>query len=108
MSYDILHTLSRHEGLFSLIIDAREMIPMDKMLFEKIASIQTACGEMNCMRAAIITESPVLRSQAAQISFDAKTNAIDLIIDASKAEDWMKEALRWVEDTTPIKSRAVK
>ena len=108
ISYNILHTLSRHEGIFSLIIDARELIPMEKVVFEKMASIQAACSEMNCIRTAIITESPVLRSQAAQISFDAKTNARDLIIDASKSNDWMKEALNWVEDTTPIKTRATK
>lgn len=93
---ELLQTLSNYGKPFGLLIDIRELIPVSAEVLDAMRNMQKACREMSLERVAIVVASPVLKGQATQVSFDAKTAQQDRIIDASKVPDWEEQAIAWL------------
>ena len=93
---ELLQTLSNYGKPFCLLIDIRGLVPVSSDVMDAMRDLQRACCEMSLERVAIVVASPVLRGQAAQVSFDAGSSKHDRVIDASKVPDWEEQAIAWL------------
>ena len=107
LKFKIIHTLAEHDQPFSLIIDIRELMPLNPEIAVIVKEIHLSCRKMSLERAAIVINSPVLKQQAVQIGFESMTSNYDRVIDASQIEDWESIALAWAADGVEPVSKAV-
>ena len=96
LTLDLLDTLSAHDRQFSLLIDIRRLTPFAPEVLPNILKTHVMCKRMSMRRAAIIIDSPELRSQGKYISSSVKSASGDRFIVASEVENWEKKALDWV------------
>jgi len=95
---DLLKTLSAHHRPFSLLLDARKMVPPPPNVREAFVKLHASVWQLSCERVAFVVESPVAKGQVRQMHFSASPNNPDRIFDSSKCPDWEARALAWVTD----------
>lgn len=93
--------LSEIDGPYSIIIDLRTAIPPKFEDAQLLKESQEKMRDNNLHRMAIIVSSPVIMNQAKQIGFLAAVQSNTKYINASKTEDWEKEALLWIAESSP-------
>lgn len=81
---------------FSVLVDARKMMTLDKSVIHLAAECQRVVKECGRQYAAIVINSPVLKSQGERITLDSgSTEAVRFICSAKNA-DWEKVAMDWI------------
>ncbi len=81
---------------FSVLVDARKMMTLDKSVIHLAAECQRVVKECGRQYAAIVLNSPVIKNQVKRISIETgSTNAIRYIF-ADKTVDWEKVAMDWI------------
>jgi hypothetical protein len=95
---DLLRTLSAYNRPFSLLLDARKMVPPPPEVRDAFVTLHASIWQLSCERVAFIVESPVAKGQVRQMHYSASPNSQDRIFDSSKFPDWEARALAWVTD----------
>jgi hypothetical protein len=80
---------------WSSIIDLRTWIPAEPKVLMFLEQVERFSRDHGLKRRAIIAHSPVIKSQASQLSFVSETNDLERFIDASKVENWEELAVGW-------------
>ena len=81
---------------FSILVDARETITLDQSVFHLLSECQKIVQAAGRQSAAIVINSPVLKSQGQRITIDSgSTEAVRFICSARNA-DWEKVAMDWI------------
>ena len=81
---------------FSIFVDARETITLDQSVFHLLSECQKIAQDAGRKSAAIVINSPVLKSQGQRITLDSgSTEAVRFICSAKNA-DWEKVAMDWI------------
>ncbi|MCH7689937.1 MAG: hypothetical protein IIA17_02695 [candidate division Zixibacteria bacterium] len=81
---------------FSVLVDARKMMTLDKSVIHLAAECQRVVKECGRQYTAIVLNSPVIKNQVKRISVETgSTNAIRYIF-ADKTDDWEKVAMDWI------------
>ncbi len=104
---DVIDTLVRHRGTFSLLIDSRKLVLPTPDVLEVFSQLHKIVWQMSCERVSIIVESPVAKGMAVQACSDSPLDSNDRVIDARKYPDWETRALAWIVDAIEPESRAV-
>ena len=94
----LIGTLTELGAPFSLVIDLRKLIPISADVSQVMMDMQRACAQMSLQRVALIIESPVVKGQSRQITYDADTEKHDRVINALSVPDWEEVAVAWVAD----------
>ena len=81
---------------FSILVDAREAITLDQSVFHLLSDCQKIVQAAGRQSAAIVINSPVLKSQGQRITIDSGSTEAVRFIDSSKTEDWEKVAMDWI------------
>ena len=81
---------------FSILVDARETITLDQSVFHLLSECQKILQAAGRQSAAIVINSPVLKSQGQRITIDSGSTEAVRFIDSSKTEDWEKVAMDWI------------
>jgi hypothetical protein len=98
LKLDLLSTLAGHNRPFSLLLDARKMIPPAPAIRDAFIELHASVWQLSCERVAFIIESPVAKGQIRQMHYSASPNSQDRIFDATRCSDWETRALAWVAD----------
>ena len=81
---------------FSILVDARETITLDQSVIHLLVKCQKIVQAAGRQSAAIVINSPVLKSQGQRITLDSgSTEAVRFICSAKNA-DWEKVAMDWI------------
>lgn len=81
---------------FSIFVDARETMTLDQSVFQLLSECQKIAQDAGRQSAAIVINSPVLKSQGERITLDSgSTEAVRFICSAKNA-DWEKVAMDWI------------
>jgi hypothetical protein len=88
--------VAKIEGPFSLLADLRSAIPPDENDEALLAESQARMKLCDLRRMAIIVTSPVIKTQARQISYTAGIDDRTRIINASKSPNWEELAIQWI------------
>ena len=81
---------------FSILVDAREAITLDQSVIHLLVKCQKIVQAAGRQSAAIVINSPVLKSQGQRITIDSGSTEAVRFIDSSKTEDWEKVAMDWI------------
>ncbi len=81
---------------FSILVDAREMMALDQSVLHLLSECQKTAIDAGRQSAAIVINSPVLKSQGQRITLDSGSTAAVRFICSVKHEDWEKVALDWM------------
>lgn len=81
---------------FSILVDAREMMALDQSVLHLLSECQKTAKDAGRQSAAIVINSPVLKSQGQRITLDSGSTAAVRFICSVKHEDWKKVALDWM------------
>ncbi|MCK4655796.1 MAG: hypothetical protein KAT85_02155 [candidate division Zixibacteria bacterium] len=110
---ELEQVLPAQKGEFSILVDARGVIPYERKTQEYVFKWMTLCRQNGCRRYAIIVTSPVLATQASRLAYEAGTGELERYINANEVENWEEIAIRWLVDgiepertAKPIKSEA--
>jgi hypothetical protein len=98
LKHDLLSTLAGHNRPFSLLLDARKLVPPEPAVREAFVELHASVWHLSCDRVAFIIESPVAKGQIRQMHHSASPDGRDRIFDATKCPDWETRALAWVAD----------
>ncbi len=105
--WDVIDTLTRHRGTFSLMIDSRRLALPTPDVLEIFGELHKTVWQMSCERVSIIVMSPVAKGMAVQACSDSPVDSNDRVIDARKYPDWEARALTWIVDAIEPESREV-
>ena len=97
-SSDVMATLARHNGKFSLLIDSRELVLPTPDVLKVFSKLHETVWQMSCERAAIVVESPVAKGMVIQACSTHDNSSNDRIIDARMFPNWQVIAAAWASD----------
>ncbi len=93
---DIETILEQHEGDFSVLVDMRTFIPVNRDAFAGAQmGIQLAMRK-GLKRVAVITANPVLSFQMKRLLGEAGGFEMSRFIDAKTCDDWPQRAIEWL------------
>lgn len=81
---------------FSIFVDAREVITLDQSVFHLLSECQKIARDAGRQSAAIVLNSPVLKSQGQRITLDSGSTEAVRFICSAKNVDWEKVAMDWI------------
>ena len=81
---------------FSIFVDAREVMTLDKSVMHLLVKCQEIAKNAGRHSAAIVINSPVLRSQGQRITLDSGSTEAVRFIYSDKNEDWEEVAMDWI------------
>lgn len=81
---------------FSIFVDAREVMTLDQSVFHLLSECQRIVRDAGRQSAAIVINSPVLKSQGQRITLDSGSTEAVRFIYSDKNEDWEKVAMDWI------------
>ena len=80
---------------WSSVIDLQTWVPAGPEILMLLHQVEQLSKNHGLQRRAIIVRSPVVKAQAAQLSFISETDAFERRIDASKVDNWEEQAIAW-------------
>jgi hypothetical protein len=92
---EVMSILPSLKQPWSSVIDLRTWIPAEPEVLILLRQVEQLSRNHSLLRRAIIANSPVIRVQAAQLSFSSEKNKLERFIDASKVDDWEERAIGW-------------
>ncbi len=95
---DLERLLEKRDGPFSALVDCREYIPVDDETTRVLQLCEKMALKGGMQRMAFILKSPVVEGQVRQIGHLSGTAGITRYIDASKVDNAVEVALRWLVD----------
>jgi len=81
---------------FSILVDAREVMTLDQSVFHLLSECQRIVKDAGRQSAAIVVNSPILKSQGQRITLDSGSTEAVRFICSVRNEDWEKVAMDWI------------
>ncbi len=92
----VRRTLAVHEGAFSVIVDARNLVPPEPATVAIMGKIDKLIQAAGMERMAVVFCSPIIKGQSLQEAFTVGTVLSRRHIDAFRVENWEQVARDWV------------
>ncbi|MEE8404254.1 MAG: hypothetical protein V3S17_02565 [candidate division Zixibacteria bacterium] len=93
---DLKLLLGSITGSFSILIDAREMMTMDKSVVHLAAECQRVVKDGGRQHTAFVLNSPILKDQIKRMSVETSSADAIRYIFADKTDEWEKVAMDWL------------
>ncbi len=81
---------------FSIFVDAREVMTLNQSVFHLLSECQRIVKDAGRQSAAIVVNSPILKSQGQRITLDSGSTEAVRFIYSDKTEGWEEVAMDWI------------
>lgn len=98
MKVEVAALVATFKPPFGIVADTREVIPLAPAVKNLFLEAELIAKEAGLDRSAVVIQSPVVKSQAEQLSFLSQINSTQRIINAFTTVNWEEVALAWVVD----------
>lgn len=103
---DWAENIEGHLGPFSVFVDMRTLIPLNKEAMQPLSEGQKLARQCGMIRSVVIVQNPATASQFRRIAGDTGINQWERYIDANQVEDWRQMGMDWIlQGVEPVLQR---